>query len=62
MQDDDILHLEAMELLRNASDELLRVSTIQEIDLNSIAHVELRYRRRALGNQWVGALARDFEP
>jgi len=62
MQDEDILHLEAMELLRNASDELLHVSTIQEIDLNSIANVELRYRRRALGHQWVGALAREFKP
>jgi hypothetical protein len=62
MQDDDILHLEAMELLRNASDELLRLSTIQEIDLNSLAHIELRYRRRSLGHHWVGALARDFEP
>ncbi len=62
MDDDDILHLEAIEIMRNASDELLRVSSLGEIDLNTVAHQELRYRSRELGRHWVGALAASFEP
>ena len=62
MQDEDIIPLEALDILRNASDELLRRATLGEIDLNTLARWELRSRRRELGLQWVGALARNSEP
>jgi len=44
MQDEDIIPLEALDLLRNASDELLRMATCGEIDLNTFARLELRSR------------------
>jgi hypothetical protein len=62
MQDEDIIPIEALDILRNASDELLRGATLGEIDLNKLAGWELRSRRRELGLQWVGALARSSEP
>jgi hypothetical protein len=62
MQDEDIIPIEALDILRNASDELLRRATLGEIDLNTLARWELRSRRRELGLQWVGALARSSEP
>ena len=62
MQDEDIIPLEALDLLRNASDELLRQAARGQIDLNALAHFELRSRRRELGRQWIGALAGSAEP
>jgi hypothetical protein len=62
MQDEDIIPLEALDLLRNASDELLRKATRGEIDLNTFARCELRSRRRDLGLQWIGALAGSSGP
>ena len=62
MQDEDIIPLEALDLLRNASDELLRMAACGEIDLNRFARLELRSRRRDIGLHWVGALARRSEP
>jgi len=62
MQDEDIIPLEALDLLRNASDELLRQAARGQIDLNTLAHFELRSRRRELGRQWIGALAGSSEP
>ena len=62
MEDEDIIPLEAFDLLRNASDELLRMATCGEIDLNTFARLELRSRRSDVGLQWVGALARSSEP
>ena len=45
-QDDDILGIEAQELMRNASDEMLRLAPFRgEIDLNRLAQWELRSRR-----------------
>ena len=35
MQDEDIIPLEALDLLRHASDELLRQAALGQIDLNS---------------------------
>jgi hypothetical protein len=37
MQDDDIIPLEALDLLRNASDELLSKAALGEIDLGGTA-------------------------
>jgi hypothetical protein len=62
MQDEDIIPLEALDLLRNASDELLAMATRGQINLNRLAHWELRSRRRDVGLQWIGALARSSEP
>ena len=62
MQDEDIIPLEALDLLRNASDELLRMATRGEINLHTFASWELRSRRRDMGLQWIGALARSSEP
>jgi hypothetical protein len=62
MQDEDILPIEALDILRNASDELLRHAALGQIDLNSLAHWELRTRRRELGRQWIGALAGSSQP
>ena len=62
MQDEDIIPLEALDLLRNASDELLRRPHAARSTCNTLAHWELRSRRRDLGLQWIGALARSSEP
>ena len=62
LQDDDIIPLEFLDLLRNASDELLRQAALGQIDLHALAHWELRSRRRDLGLQWIGALAGSSEP
>ena len=62
MQDEDIIPLEALDLLRNASDELLRHAARGQTDLNAFAHMELRSRRRELGRQWIGALAGSYVP
>jgi len=62
MQDDDIIPLEALDLLRNASDELLSKAALGEIDLGRLARLELRSRRRDLGLQWIGALAQSSGP
>ena len=45
MNDDDILPLEAMHLLSQASDDLLRLAALQELDLNRLARNELRGRQ-----------------
>ena len=62
MDHDDILHLEAFEIMRNASDELLQLATLEEIDLNNLAHWEYRSRRRQPGTAWVSILERDMQP
>ena len=62
MLDEDIIPLEALDLLRNASDELLSMATCGQIDLHTLARWELRSRRRDLGLQWIGALAGSSEP
>jgi hypothetical protein len=62
MQDEDIIPMEALNLLRDASDELLSMAARGQIDLNTLARWELRSRRRDLGLRWIGALARSSEP
>jgi hypothetical protein len=44
MTDDDILHLEAQEFLRQATSEMLELATLQELDLNALARQELQFR------------------
>ena len=62
MDHDDIIHLEALEFMRQASDELLHLATLQEIDLNMLAHHELRSRRRQIGSAYIRNLSREFQP
>lgn len=62
MDHDDILHLEALEFMRQASDELLQLATLHEIDLNTLAHHELRSRRRPIGSSYIRNLSREFQP
>lgn len=47
MNDDDILPLEAMHLLSQASDDMLRLAAHYELDLNRLARNELRSRGSA---------------
>lgn len=47
MNDDDLHRLEAQEILREASNEMLELAATQEIDLNRLAWWELR-RRNAI--------------
>jgi hypothetical protein len=62
MDPDDILHLEAQEFMRQASDEMLELATPQEIDLNTLAHHELRGRRRHTGGAYIRNLSRELQP
>jgi len=45
MTEDDITRLEAYEILRPASDELLQMAAYGQIDLNALARMEFRARR-----------------
>jgi hypothetical protein len=63
MDHDDILHLEAQELMRQASDEMLQLAALEEIDLNALAHCELRYRnsyRQQERGMIISATVREF--
>lgn len=63
MDHDDILNLEAQELMRQASDEMLELATLEEIDLNALAHCELRariYRRQHQRGMVISATVREF--
>jgi hypothetical protein len=63
MNDDDILHIEAQEILRQASSEMLELTARQEIDLNRLALWELRLResrRREQRGAHISALVREF--
>ena len=62
MEHDDILHLEAQEFLRQASDEMLQLTTLEEIGLNRMARSELLSRRRHLGAVYIGELVGEFQP
>lgn len=60
MQDDDfdnyICGLEALEILRPASDDLLRMAISGQIDLNRLARAELRARLRHEAAQQIAAM------
>ena len=55
MQDDDYnpCDIEAMEILRPASDYLLQMAATGQIDLNSLARLEFRARRRHEAEQRI---------
>ncbi len=60
MQDDDYnpCDIEALEILRPASDYLLQMATSGQIDLNQLARLELRARRRHEATQVIAAMDR----
>ena len=60
MEHDDILNLEAQELLRQATDEMLQLATLEELDLNALACQELRFRRQRQRGLHVSAMVREF--
>ena len=59
MQDDDFnpCHIEASEIFRPASDYLLQMAASGQIDLNLVARVELRARRRYEATRQIATLA-----
>ncbi len=62
LEPDDLLHLEALHIISQATDEMLELATIEELDLNALARQEFRYRRRVAGHQAVVAMHRSMEP
>jgi hypothetical protein len=56
MEHDDILHLEAMHILTEASSDMLSLVDLEELDLNALARMELRSRRQPI----VSAMVREF--
>ena len=63
MDHDDILHLEAEEFLRQASDEMLELVEIEYLDLNALAQCELKARNSRRQHQRgmiVSATVREF--
>lgn len=58
MQGDDYnpCDIEALEILRPASDYLLQMAATGQIDLNSLAHLEFRARRLHEAQQQIAAL------
>ena len=57
--DNDLCAIEAYEILRPASDYLLQLVTAGQIDLNKLACLELRARRRYEATQQIAAMARS---
>ena len=57
MQDDNYnpCDIEALEILRPASDHLLQMAAFGQIDLNNLARFELRTRRRFEAAQRIAA-------
>jgi hypothetical protein len=57
MQDDDYnpCDIEALEILRPASDYLLQMAAFGQIDLNNLARLEFRARRRHEAAQQIAA-------
>jgi len=55
--DHDLCSMEALDILRPASDCLLQMATAGQIDLNKLARLELRARRRHEATQHIAAMA-----
>ena len=57
MQDDDFnpCDIEALEILRPASDYLLQMAAFGQIDLNNLARLEFKARRRHEATQRIAA-------
>ena len=55
MQDDDFnpCHIEALDIMRPASDYLLRMAAAGQIDLNALARLEFRSRVRQNATQQI---------
>lgn len=57
--DNDLCGMEALEILRSASDYLLQMAACGQIDLNNLARLEYRARRRHEATQHIAAMARS---
>ena len=57
--DNDLCNIEALDILRPASDYLLQLVTVGQIDLNKLARTELRARRRYEATKQIAAMARS---
>ena len=57
--DNDLCTIEALDILRPASDYLLKLVTSGQIDLNKLARLELRSRLRHEATQHIAAMARS---
>jgi len=62
LEDEDILRLEAHEIVHAASDELLQLVARRQIDLNQIARFELRSRLEYVATMDIIAMQRSMEP
>lgn len=60
--DNELCEMEALDILRPASDALLALIATGRIDLNRLARMQFRARRREESTQWIGALARLNNP
>jgi len=60
MQDDDYnpCHIEALDIIRPASDYLLRMAAAGQIDLNALARAEFRARLRRQATLAIAAMQR----
>jgi hypothetical protein len=57
IDDNDLCGMEALDILRPASDYLLQMATAGQIDLNRLARLELRARRRYEATQQIAVMA-----
>ena len=55
--DNDLCTIEAQDILRPASDYLLQLATAGQLDLNKLARMELRARRRHEATKQIAAMA-----
>ena len=53
--DNDLCSIEAHDILRPASDYLLQMAAFGQIDLNNLARIEFRARRRHEATQRIAA-------
>ena len=61
MEPEDILHLEAQDLIGNATDDLLELVILDEVDLKALCARELRNRPRVLKTPaYITARVREF--
>ena len=60
--DNELCEMEALDILRPASDALLALIATGRIDLNRLAGMEFRARRQQDATRWIGAMARLNNP
>jgi hypothetical protein len=56
--DNELCEMEALDMLRPASDALLALIASGRIDLNRFARLESRARNQREAARWIGAMAR----